>query len=146
MKPLLEDSLDWNTGGFVANVTKILIHKRFDMSTYQNNDLAVLILQNDLPFGENVGKVNIAGPEDEHLYSMVGLPVSISGYGDSLIQADDGKLKWTDLPIVGWNECAAIYNNKPEDEQEEVLTKHMFCYGNVKGKYLTPGDSGSKFY
>lgn len=139
------DSIDWTTGGFVANVTEVLIHKRFDKPTYGNNDLAVLLLQNDLPFGRNVGKVDIAGAEDEHLHSIVGLPVTISRYGDSLIQAEDKKLKWIDLSIVGWNECAAIYNNKPEEEQEETLTNHMFCYGNVKGKYLGKGDSGSKW-
>lgn len=71
------DSIDWTTGGFVANVMKILVHTQFDMPTFGNNDLAVLLLQNDLTFGRNIGKVDIAGAEDENLYSIVGLPVTI---------------------------------------------------------------------
>lgn len=131
-------------GGEVRNVSRFILHPRFDEPVDLNNDIAILFI--DAPLNlttKNMKKIAIAQPElDDLMYSNPDSEFMLCGYGFTERINAIVKLRWLQEPLVDQNICSNIYANikKPMN-----ITKKMFCAGNELFKFVRQGDSGGNF-
>lgn len=132
-----------NKGGVQVKITKIIQHPDFNVPSYLNNDIAVIILQEKLKFSSTIGSIPIP-VQDEVLRpnSMV----SITGWGltkdtYSTKVAGTENLLGIEVPVVDFDRCAKAYKKYPGRAR---LTDFMFCAGllGVGGRDACQGDSG----
>ncbi|RJQ82948.1 serine protease [Pseudonocardiaceae bacterium YIM PH 21723] len=104
-----------------------------------NNDVAILTLDKDLPFQT----LPIAGPEDTALYAD-GAVARVLGWGNTRGTSDGNTLNQVDVPMVTDQACAKSYPGKPSNPTLlRFNDKTMSCAGLTEGgKDSCQGDSG----
>jgi len=122
------------SGGQEFGVEKVFSHEDYNPATFKN-DIAVLLLKNELTFSDNVTSVFL--PKDDLQNPEEGTEVIAAGWGltDANGELSDTLQKVT-LNIKGLDECANLYG-KTED-----IGPHNLCTLNQDKKDACSGDSG----
>jgi trypsin len=122
-------SLDWERGGTLVPVSRIIVNPGYDPSG-NDNDIAILKTSRPMP---GVRPIALPGVGDDPL---PGSDVKVAGWG---FTRENGMavrfLRTADLPVVGRSVCAANYADF------STITANMFCAGNTSVDACT-GDSG----
>ncbi len=115
-------------------VNKILCHEHFNEGFYLNNDIALLILDEELEMSENVGTIALL-PEDDKVVYKTG---AVAGWGqDSPHSKHSASLKMATLKYVKREECKNRYSS--------TVGKSMLCFGDRENNVCS-GDSGSALF
>ncbi|KAL3473042.1 trypsin-like cysteine/serine peptidase domain-containing protein [Aspergillus californicus] len=139
-------------GGTLLNVSAIAMHPQYSSPVVLENDIAVLTLVDDLPFGvgEEVGLVPVTLPALElspgvefnaaaSSFPAAGRQVVISGWGGTAESGPVSKtLRTVTVDVIANSECAEMYGT-----YTIPITDGMFCAGVPGGgKGSCKGDSG----
>ncbi|KAL4882060.1 trypsin-like serine protease [Aspergillus karnatakaensis] len=127
------------SGGKVLDVSAAAIHPEY-YAPRTDNDMAVLTLNESIPFGSEIAAIALPGLTGETGSGALsaGTEVVISGWG-SLSEggASSPTLQAVTVNVVGIEECRAIF------QDFGVITESMFCAGVPEGgKDACQGDSG----
>ncbi|XP_055378951.1 trypsin 3A1-like [Condylostylus longicornis] len=114
-------------GGITINVEKIIVSNLWNEKTI-DGDIALLILQKNLPISNNIKPIELATDNLKN-----GDIAYISGWGvtddENVTEEIDPELpdnlQAVDVPIFDWKECNILLEGK--------LTKNMFCAGQIDG-------------
>lgn len=141
-------SLDPNDGGVIRNVSRFQLHPQFEKPYLNDNDIAVMIL--DQPFDLStpyIKKIAMAEPgKSNYIYENMSSEFLLAGYGGTESTDKATKLRWLQEPNVNWTECAKIYDNIYDRAAKQYyhVTENMFCSGNELLKFVREMDSGGK--
>lgn len=144
-----------NDGGVLINVSKYKLHPQFDKPYNNDNDIAVLILEQPLNLSTSYIKtISMAEPgESDYIYENMSSEFMIVGYGATDRSSYPTNLRWLQEPIFNSTECEKIYQNiyavdvDKDGKKIEVpyhITKNMFCSGKRPLQFIGFGDSGGK--
>lgn len=129
----------------MKGVSKVIVHEDYGSPTLNNNDIAILVLNDTLPsMDPKIGAISrlaIKG-RDDHLYSEMGTIFNISGYGFSEF-VEPRRLRYVEHPLVNFTKCYDYYEPKFNETHERVSVDN-FCSGNETLKFLAVGDSGGR--
>ncbi|KAF9804153.1 hypothetical protein SFRURICE_020581 [Spodoptera frugiperda] len=107
--------------GQIIPVIEIKIHEYYKYMGPIDNDIALLMLKENVVFNPDVKKAVLVEPE---IVLRNGAMVEVSGWGFSnLPQAYVNQLLWTDMVVIDKAECARYY-------------KHLLTPSNFCAKYL----------
>lgn len=132
-------SSDPNRGGVLRAALRIIQHPNFNQPTGLNNDIAIVILRDPLPFGNTIGSIEIVNANGN---LRPGESVTVSGFGSTVINGiKPGILHSVNVPIVDQLQCVRAYANYPGRAR---VSENMFCAGllGIGGKDACQGDSG----
>lgn len=117
-------AVEFNKGGKLVNINRIVRHPDYNKPTSMNNDVAVIMLREALVFGPTIGPVLLAGGQ---LNLPGGTMVHISGYGATSPGINDaGALRYVSVPIVVPAQCKKAYKKYHGIAK---LTDKMICAG-----------------
>ncbi|KAI5640024.1 trypsin domain-containing protein [Phthorimaea operculella] len=130
------------TGGTVVAVQEIITHADYNTRIVRDNDVAVLLLQNELTFSSSIQSAGIpqAGytvPDDAH--------VTYIGWGTTESGAVSTTLREVWVRKVNNEECVERYRMlEAQNNMPWPVTSSMICAGllDVGGKDACSGDSG----
>jgi len=127
-----------NSGGQEFGVEKVFSHEDYNPATFKN-DIAVLLLKDELTFSDNVTSVFL--PKDDLQNPEEGTEVIAAGWGltDYYGEMSDTLQKVT-LNIKGLDECANLYGK--DTSQTHDIGPHNLCTLNQDKKDACQGDSG----
>ncbi|XP_037093125.1 clotting factor B-like [Pollicipes pollicipes] len=119
-------------GFWVANVTAIYRHPRFNFATI-DNDIALLKLQADVPFGPRVSPACLPDKET----AFWGRWGTVTGWGTTSYQGKASPLlREVRLPLISSDACRRT-------SYGSIITRNMICAGLAAGgRDSCQGDSG----
>ncbi|XP_026726920.1 trypsin-5-like isoform X2 [Trichoplusia ni] len=130
-RPVVKVGADSITGtGQIIPVVEIKIHEYYKYLNRIDNDIALLVLKEDVEFNDFVKKAIIVEPE---VALRPGTAIDISGWGSTnLPQGYANQLIWTEMIVIDKTECAKYYKN--------LLSPSNFCAKYLPERRLS--DSG----
>ncbi|CAH0602947.1 unnamed protein product [Chrysodeixis includens] len=130
-RPVVKVGADSITGtGQIIPVIEIKIHEYYRYLNRIDNDIALLVLMNDVDFSDVVKKTILVDPE---VALRPGTPVDVSGWGSSnLPQGYTNQLVWTEMVVMDKIECAKYY--------QHLLSPSNYCARYLPERRLS--DSG----
>lgn len=126
------------SGGMLISNLYVKEHEKFDPKSL-NNDVAVILLNQQLPIGSTIGVAALA--TDKDFVSAGGL-VTVSGFGSTRPGGTEADiLHYVTIPIVEQSTCVKAYKKYPGTAK---VNDNMICAGlyGVGGKDACKGDSG----
>ena len=125
-------SLNYNSGGTLASVSKVAVHPKYDADTV-DYDVAVMTLSTPLTLSSTVAAAKLVASGAE---PAAGKSTTVIGWG---LTREDGSvsstLRQVTVPVVNFNTCKSDYSRLGP------VTARMFCAA-ASGKDSCNGDSG----
>lgn len=106
-------------GGAILVVREIIIHHGYE--NFFDNDIAILILDNQLEFSKNVQSIALPTKTDD---LTANTPVEVAGWGITEIGKLPDKLRVVDLTIVSQGICVKAYQTLGVE-----VVPNMICAG-----------------
>lgn len=126
------------TGGEKFSVEKVFSHEDYNPAGF-TNDIAVLLLKDELTFSDNVTSVCL--PKDDLQNPEEGTEVVAAGWGLTDVDGDvSDTLQKVTLNIKGLDECKKLYDK--DTTQAHDIGPHNLCTLNQDKKDACSGDSG----
>jgi len=122
---------DSNDGETRIAVSRVIVHENYDSGSYQlDNDIALLELAEDVPYGDHVKPVCLPSNDPP-----VDQECTITGWGNTEDTGDEKLLQQAKVPIMSHSECDGSYPGE--------ISQQMVCAGYEEGgKDSCQGDSG----
>ncbi|XP_059046211.1 trypsin epsilon-like [Achroia grisella] len=103
--------------GQVISVVEIKNHEYFGCSNSMDNDIAILVLQKNVEFGENVKKTILVEPD---VALRVGIPIEVSGWGSVNVPTNQmNKLLLSKMVVLDKADCVNYYGS--------MISSSNFC-------------------
>ncbi|XP_053674738.1 trypsin 5G1-like [Anopheles nili] len=122
------------SGGQLFSIKKVIQHPKYNSGTFKN-DFALLELEIDLEFSENVAPIDLPNQNEP---VKEGTMLQVSGWGTTQNPNESNTvLRAVNVPAVDQQECNRSYGNRNKIHDE------MLCAGYLEGgKDSCQGDSG----
>lgn len=125
-------SLNYNSGGTLASVSRVAVHPQYDADTV-DYDVAVMTLSSPLTFSSTIAaaKLTASGAEP-----TAGESTTVIGWGTTREGGSvSSTLRQVTVPVVNFSTCQDDYSG------DGTVTARMFCAA-ASGKDSCNGDSG----